>query len=114
MRSLKAVVSTLAVIVMLLFSQAVAVPRLFPPTAKFEEPYSFNLQDLLIKFGQPPYTYQLVSGSFPAGLSMDSSGNVTGTPTAVGTSGFTVKVTDSSSPAPTKDPVLLHPGQHRL
>ncbi len=74
MRSLKAVFYALAVSVMLLSSQAVGLPRLFPPPAKFEEPYSFDLQDLLIKFGQPPYTYQLVSGSLPAGLNMDSSG----------------------------------------
>jgi Putative Ig domain len=98
MRSLRVVVSAFTVSVMLLSSQAVGLPRLFPPPAKFEEPYSFNLQDLLIQFGQPPYTYQLVSGSLPAGLAMDSSGEVTGTPASVGTSGFTVKVTDSSSP----------------
>lgn len=34
--------------------------------------------------GTAPYTYSLVSGSFPAGLSMNSTGLVSGTPTAAG------------------------------
>lgn len=45
--------------------------------------------------GTLPYTWSIVSGSLPDGLSMDSSGNVTGTPTTVQVSVFTVRVTDS-------------------
>jgi sugar lactone lactonase YvrE len=49
--------------------------------------------------GAPPYTWSLAAGSLPEGLSLDaSSGAITGTPTAIGTSSFTVKVTDSSAP----------------
>lgn len=46
--------------------------------------------------GTPPYTYSIVAGALPAGLSMDSSGNITGTPTAAGTTGFSVSISDSS------------------
>lgn len=49
--------------------------------------------------GTPPYTWSISTGSLPAGLSLNTStGAITGTPTASGTSNFTVKVTDSSSP----------------
>ena len=42
--------------------------------------------------------FTLISGALPAGLSLTSStGAITGTPTATGTSSFTVKVTDSST-----------------
>src|SRR5215472_2168578 len=49
--------------------------------------------------GIAPYTWSLSSGSLPAGLALVASGQISGTPTASGTSSFTVKVTDSSSPA---------------
>jgi hypothetical protein len=49
--------------------------------------------------GTSPFTWS-VSGSLPAGLSLSSStGAITGTPTTVGSTTFTVKVTDSASPA---------------
>ena len=49
--------------------------------------------------GTAPYAWSLSSGSLPAGLMLSSSGQISGTPTAAGTSSFTVTVTDSSSPA---------------
>jgi hypothetical protein len=52
--------------------------------------------------GTAPFTWSIASGTLPAGLSLNaSSGAVTGTPTTAGTSTFTVKVTDSGSPAQT-------------
>jgi putative Ig domain-containing protein len=53
--------------------------------------------------GIPPYSFALSSGSMPAGLSSIDpfTGQFNGTPTALGGSGFTVTVTDSSSPAKT-------------
>ncbi len=45
--------------------------------------------------GSGGYTYTLASGSVPAGLSLSSSGDLAGVPSAAGTSNFTVKVTDS-------------------
>jgi hypothetical protein len=58
---------------------------------------------LLAAGGQTPYTWALPAGqSLPPGLSLASSGEVTGTPTGTGGSySFTVTVTDSSSPAQT-------------
>ena len=47
--------------------------------------------------GTSPYTYALASGSLPAGLSLSSSGTLSGTPTAAGTFNFTVTATDSST-----------------
>jgi len=51
--------------------------------------------------GVAPYSWQVTVGSLPAGLSLASDGAITGAPTATGTSNFTVKVTDSESPAMT-------------
>jgi len=48
--------------------------------------------------GRTPYTWTRSSGTLPAGLSLSSSGVISGTPTTAGTSSFTVRVTDSSSP----------------
>ncbi|MCL4476491.1 MAG: Ig domain-containing protein [Nitrospirae bacterium] len=45
--------------------------------------------------GTPPYTFEIIGGSLPAGLTMNSNGLITGTPTVAGTSSFTVKVTDA-------------------
>jgi hypothetical protein len=53
--------------------------------------------------GTTPYAWSVSSGSLPAGLSIASStGSVTGTPTAAGTSSFTVEVTDANSYTATK------------
>ena len=48
--------------------------------------------------GTPGYTWAVTTGALPTGLSLNSSGNLFGTPTAAGTSNFTVQVTDSTSP----------------
>ncbi|MGB4784645.1 MAG: putative Ig domain-containing protein [Candidatus Acidiferrum sp.] len=48
--------------------------------------------------GAGTLTLTISTGSLPAGLSMDSSGHITGTPTGPnGTANFTVKATDSSN-----------------
>ncbi len=50
--------------------------------------------------GQTPYMWSISAGSLPSGLSLSgSTGAINGTPTASGSSSFTLKVTDSSSPA---------------
>ncbi len=51
--------------------------------------------------GVSPYTWTLTSGSLPAGLTLSTSGFITGTPTAQGTQTFTVQVSDSATPAST-------------
>ena len=45
--------------------------------------------------GQPPITFQKISGSLPPGLNLSSTGAISGTPTASGTYSFTVRATDS-------------------
>jgi hypothetical protein len=62
------------------------------PNATLGVPYS---QTLTATGGITPYTYSITAGSLPAGLSMSSAGVISGTPTAVGASSFTVTVTDS-------------------
>ena len=49
--------------------------------------------------GTPAYAWSVSSGSLPSGLSLSSSGVISGTPSVAGTSTFTATVTDSGSPA---------------
>ena len=62
-------------------------------------PYS---QALTAVGGVTPYTWSLASGSLPTGLSLDRLGDITGTPTNLGTFNFTARVTDSASNIVTK------------
>ncbi len=61
-------------------------------TATAGAPYSSTV---VATGGVPPYTYALAAGSFPAGLTLSPTGVLSGTPSGAGTSGFTIKVTDS-------------------
>jgi hypothetical protein len=45
--------------------------------------------------GTVPYTWSLATGSLPAGLSLSTAGVLSGTPTTIGTSSFTIQVKDS-------------------
>ena len=47
--------------------------------------------------GTQPYTWSLVSGQLPTGLSLSASGITSGTPTTAGSYSFTVEVNDSGS-----------------
>jgi putative Ig domain-containing protein len=61
-------------------------------------PYSWGVT---AKNGQPPLSWNIRSGSLPPGLTLDSLGLISGTPTAAGTYPFTLQVTDSFSPPDT-------------
>jgi len=59
-------------------------------------PYTGNV---LVSGGTTPYTWSILSGALPPGLSIDgATGVIGGTPTTEGTSDFTVQVVDSRVP----------------
>ncbi|HUA60071.1 MAG TPA: putative Ig domain-containing protein [Verrucomicrobiae bacterium] len=62
------------------------------PNGTVGVPYGANIS---ATGGQGSYTFSL-SGSLPAGLSMSSSGAITGTPNKAGTTSFSVQVSDSA------------------
>lgn len=66
-------------------------------------------QTLEASGGVPPYAWSIESSSLPPGLSLASaSGTISGTPTAPGTSDFTVQVEDSEgAPATATAPLTL-------
>ncbi len=71
------------------------------PTGEVGISYS---QTLAISGGTAPYTWSKLSGSLPAGLSVSSSGTISGTPTAAGgPTTATIKVTDGLGAAATRD-----------
>ncbi|MGO4837600.1 putative Ig domain-containing protein, partial [Rhizobiaceae sp. 2RAB30] len=47
--------------------------------------------------GTSPHVFEVASGTLPAGMSLSAAGVLSGTPTAAGTSNFTVTAKDSSS-----------------
>jgi hypothetical protein len=63
-------------------------------------------QTLTATGGTTPYTWAVETGTLPAGLSLSPDGVISGTPTAAGASSFTVRVTDSASPATTATQAL--------
>jgi methionine-rich copper-binding protein CopC len=70
------------------------------PAGQQNTPYSATLT---ANNGSTPYTWSIISGSLPAGLSLASTtGVISGTPTATGTSNITVQVTDANSQSATQ------------
>jgi hypothetical protein len=81
---------TLDVVLPLMIATAATLPSGMPGVA-----YS---QSLSAAGGLSPYSWSIISGALPAGLSMSPAGVITGTPTTPGSSNFTVRVLDSSTP----------------
>lgn len=74
------------------------------PAGRVNTPYSATLQ---ASGGALPYAWRIASGGLPPGLALDpSSGRISGTPTKVANSSFTVAVSDSSSPSQTATKAL--------
>ena len=57
--------------------------------------------------GVQPYTWALVAGQFPPGLSLARDGLLSGTPTTTGTFTFTVQVTDKAGTQATGGPFSI-------
>ena len=65
-------------------------------------------QTLTAAGGLPPYTYAITAGALPAGLTLSTTGVISGTPTTAGASSFTVTATDSqTTPAHASLPLVL-------
>jgi hypothetical protein len=73
---------------------ALYLTTLPPLNAGQGAPYS---QALALAGGTGPYTFSLLSGTLPAGLSLSAAGVISGTPTGFGISDFTVRVTDAET-----------------
>ena len=72
------------------------------PAATVGQPYSATLQSL---GGSSPYVWAVTSGALPTGLTLDpTTGTVAGTPAAIGTSAFAVRVTAGGTPTMTNGP----------
>jgi hypothetical protein len=63
------------------------------PDGTVDVPYN---QTITASGGSAPYTFAITSGALPAGLTLASDGNLTGTPTTVETATFTITATDSN------------------
>jgi hypothetical protein len=64
------------------------------PAGYVNQYYNANLQ---AQGGSVPYTFTVISGSLPSGMSLASNGLITGMPQVAGTFSFTVQVRDSVS-----------------
>ena len=63
-------------------------------TAIWKQPY---VQDVAASGGTAPYVYALANGTLPDGVEMDTAtGRLSGTPSTLGSSTFTVSVTDAN------------------
>ncbi len=82
----------------LLAPLAVATSAL--PRGTVGQPYAATLE---ASGGLPPYTWSLVKGALPPGLSLTSSGAIAGTPQAPAQRKITVRVTDTYFPPTTLD-----------
>lgn len=67
---------------------------------KVSQPYS---QALKASGGTLPYKWTLAAGALPAGLKLDPGGLINGTPTATGTTKFTLQVSDGTMKSQTSE-----------
>ncbi|QHC66816.1 hypothetical protein GSU68_09730 [Rathayibacter sp. VKM Ac-2759] len=76
-----------------------------PGPGTVDTPYDFTYTVT----GSPTPDVSVLSGRLPAGLSLDSAGRLTGTPTAAGTSTFTVRAENASGTADATSTVTIAP-----
>ena len=83
-----------------------------PPSLNFPAPpagqvgVSYSNQ-LTVTNGTSPFSWSVSAGTLPAGLTLSSSGLLSGTPTTVGSSTFTVQVVDGSGQSATQSVTLV-------
>lgn len=70
------------------------------PNGSLGTPYS---QTITASGGSAPYTFAVSAGTLPNGLTLGSSGVISGTPTVGGTFNFTVTATDSNTNTGSRD-----------
>ncbi|MEO8101152.1 MAG: choice-of-anchor D domain-containing protein, partial [Betaproteobacteria bacterium] len=73
-----------------------------PPAATVGVPYSFTFT----ASGTPTLTWSVATGTLPAGLALSAPGVLSGTPTAAGSSSFTVLVSNGTPPDATQGVTL--------
>src|SRR6266550_549335 len=74
---------------------------------------AYPATNLTASGGTPPYAWNVTTAatSFPPGLTLSSTGQITGTPTAAATYNFTVQVKDSQNATATANlSILVNPG----
>ena len=74
------------------------------PDAYWNEAYP--PQTLTATGGQPPYSWTIIAGALPPGMTLSSDGVISGTPTVAGTASFTVQVSDAASATATENMTL--------
>ena len=80
-----------------------------PPLPPGAECHAYSAQ--LTASGTAPFTWTVASGTLPPGLSLSSTGEITGTPTAPGTFDFTLKVVDARGRTSTQaQTITIDPG----
>jgi uncharacterized protein YhjY with autotransporter beta-barrel domain len=77
-------------------------PGIGPPSLPNGTQGTAYSQSLTASGGTVPYTFSLISGSLPPGLSLSGGGTISGTPAAGGSSSFTVGVRDKDGNTGTK------------
>jgi hypothetical protein len=82
---------------------ALVVPTQALPTGEVGVAYAVGLS---ASGGTPPYRWSITSGALVAGLSLSTSGSISGTPTATTAASVTFQVQDSSTPVLTQSAAL--------
>jgi len=79
------------------FGELLVVPLSLACTVGSGQVGAFYAYPLTAAGGVPPYRFAIISGSLPAGLTLDAStGIISGTPSTAGSATFTAQVTDAT------------------
>lgn len=83
------------------------------PSGSVGRPYAASLA---VSGGTPPYSFAVTGSALPDGLELSTNGDISGVPTAEGTTSISVRVQDSSNPPVTQDvpiDIVVAPGHPR-